>query len=195
MKLKTTLRLYVSDFLLFLKSPAQRPDETASPISRGSRFWMAYVTKLCIAIVISLPLIYLADKLLLRLHLKDGFAGLDNLFVAIILMVIIAPVLEDMLFRYPLRFIKPRFLKLAVYISSVLFGLLHMTNYENNQWLFYVLTPIIVSSQSLGGFVLAYLRLREGLLWSMFALEFSTVGHPISTDSILLLLRKEFRIE
>lgn len=279
MNLKTTLRLYLYDFFLFLKNPTQRPAETRSLISRATRFWMAYFTELCIAVVISIPLIYLADKFLLRLHLNDGFTSMDNLFVAIIFMVLLAPVLEELLFRYPLRFIRPRFLKLAVYISSVLFGLVHLGNYENNQWLFYVLAPIIVSSQSLGGFVLAYLRLREGLLWSMFAhalfnatvilfsvifdqglvrlneqnerysltvkeysfkqgkqvreiyrsgeridsivwkqaslqalvdslsdkslkadqtlvdVEFNTVGHPIATDSVLVLLRKEFRIE
>ncbi len=51
-------------------------------------------------------------------------------------------------------------------------------NYENGQPLFYALLPIIVSSQTLGGLVLAYLRLHEGLLWSMFAhgLFNATVG-------------------
>jgi len=56
------------------------------------------VTELCIAIVISIPLIYLADKFLLQLHPKEGFAGFDNLFVAIVLIVLIVPVLEELLF-------------------------------------------------------------------------------------------------
>lgn len=163
------LHIYLHDFLLFLKSPAQEPGEMGSLLSTGARFWMAYVTEVIIALIISLPLIYLIDHFLLRLQLVAEFADMDNLFVAIVLIVILAPVLEELLFRYPLKFIKPRFLKLAVYSSSLLFGLIHISNYENNQWLFYVLIPVIVSSQSLGGFVLAYLRLREGFLWSMMA--------------------------
>ena len=163
------LRLFIDDVLLFLRNPSHRTGAAGAMISTATRFWMAYLTKLCIAITISLPLIYLTDKFVLRLQMNESFSGFDNLFVFIILMVIMAPVLEELVFRFPLRFIKPKFLKLTVYVSSILFGLVHLGNYENQQWLFYVLSPIIVSSQSLGGLVLAYLRLREGILWSMFA--------------------------
>lgn len=174
------IRLFVNDFLLFLKKPAQKPDEASPSISSSTRFWLAFLADFSITIFISSPLIYLVDKFLLRLRIEESVFTVDNLFVLIIMLIIIAPVLEELFFRYPLRFIKPRYLKLAVYISSITFGLIHSTNYENTQPLFYILLPVILSSQSLGGFILAYLRLREGLLWSMFA-------HALHNATILIL--------
>ncbi|WP_257670871.1 CPBP family intramembrane glutamic endopeptidase [Parapedobacter tibetensis] len=56
-----------------------------------------------------------------------------------------------------------------MYVSSVVFGLYHLSNYANQEVLFYALSPIIVGSQLLGGFLLAYLRLKHGLRWSILA--------------------------
>lgn len=168
MNLKT-IRLYAQDFLLFLKNPGQQALAGEPPLSRSARFWLALLTKLCIAIAISVPLVYLVDRFVLRLRFSESMEAVDSLFLFIIFGVIIAPVLEELVFRYPLKFVKPKYLKFAVYLSSIAFGLVHSINYENSQPLFYALLPIIISSQALGGFVLAYLRLREGLLWSMFS--------------------------
>lgn len=177
MNLKT-IRLYTNDLLAFLKNPGQESTGTVSPLSRSARFWLTLLADLCVVLGISAPVIYLVDRFLLRLRFSSSMEVSQDFFLFIVLAVIIAPVLEELVFRYPLKFVKPKYVKIGVYFSSIAFGLIHSINYENSQPLFYALLPIIVSPQALGGLFLAYLRLREGLLWSMFAhaLFNATVG-------------------
>ena len=41
-----------------------------------------------------------------------------------------------------------------VYILSIAFGIFHVSNFDNSGTLFYVLAPILILSQLIGGFVL-----------------------------------------
>lgn len=178
--IRTTIHIFLHDLLLFLKQPSQELEAAKHQLSSGTRFWLVFLTELLVAFIITTPLVLLIDNYVVRLRLTDVALGSHNLFVLIILVVIFAPVLEELLFRYPLKFFKPRYLKAAVYTSSIIFGFIHATNYENNQTLFYLLLPLIISSQSAGGFMLAYLRMREGFLWSLFS-------HGLFNATVLLL--------
>lgn len=180
--MRITLLLFIKDLLLFLRKPGEIPEDERTGVTDGTRFWLVIFVKFAVAVFISLPLIYLVDMFLLPLRHSDASVSLDNhnLFVLFIIVVLFAPVTEEMVFRYPLKFFRRRYLKSAVFISSITFGLVHSLNYENDTILFYALLPIIVSSQSAGGFLLAYLRLRQGLLWSMFA-------HGLYNGILLLL--------
>lgn len=168
MSLKT-IRIFTDDLVAFLKHPGRETTMAATSLSRCSRFWLALLVSFCITVGISAPLIHLVDRFLVRLRFSSSMDVTQDFFLLIVLGVMVAPLLEELVFRYPLKLVKPRYLKLAVYFSSIVFGLVHAINYENSEPLFYALLPIIVSSQALGGLILAYLRLRDGVLWSMFA--------------------------
>jgi membrane protease YdiL (CAAX protease family) len=81
--------------------------------------------------------------------------------------VIVAPVLEESFFRAPLGFFKKsRYFKTALYISVILFGLIHISNFENMEG-YYWLTPILVAPQLFAGFFLGFTRVKLGLGWAM----------------------------
>jgi len=132
-----------------------------------------------------IPIIYLIDEYVLHLRPIPEISKPMTLGLMVLIVAGIAPVAEELIFRYPLKFARNRMLKLAVYISSVAFGLFHLVNYTNREVLFFAFSPIIVGSQLLGGFLLAYLRLKHGLPWSILAhAAFNTL---ITIPSVLLL--------
>src|SRR5690606_8352805 len=138
------------------------------PQYRPFRTWLTVlIADIAITLVVIIPLILLIDEHVLHLRTGPEITRPMTLWLMVPLVVGVAPVMEELFLRYPLKFARNRVLKVAVYISSVVFGLYHLFNYTNQEVLFYMLAPIIVGSQLLGGFLLAYLRLKYGLRWSI----------------------------
>ncbi|MFI8605767.1 CPBP family intramembrane glutamic endopeptidase [Cellulophaga baltica] len=83
------------------------------------------------------------------------------------LAVILAPVLEELIFRGTLTFFKnPKYFSYAYYGSVFLFGAVHLTNFEtyaDHLWL----APILVLPQTAAGIFLGFARVKLGLVWSM----------------------------
>ncbi|MCY0978882.1 CPBP family intramembrane metalloprotease [Chryseobacterium wangxinyae] len=93
-------------------------------------------------------------------------------FHAIIFWIILTvPFLEEFVFRLVLRYNSvfagkinrqkwDQYFPYLVYITSISFGLVHVSNYYNDSAIFYALLPLILLSQLSGGFVLSYIRVR-----------------------------------
>lgn len=118
-----------------------------------------------------IPLDYILDFFI---HKRSKLDYYDTLLIRFVSAIIFAPILEELLFRSWLKkrnFISQniwdKIFPYLVYGSSVVFGLIHLVNYENNDWAFYFLSPLVVMSQMTGGFILAFLRTRFSLRWSM----------------------------
>lgn len=59
-------------------------------------------------------------------------------------------------------------LKWVIFISAVLFGLVHMANYsEFDYGKYFYLIPILIGSQVVGGLLLGYVRLNYGMKWAI----------------------------
>lgn len=85
----------------------------------------------------------------------------------IFLTVIMAPVLEELIFRGPLTWFRDKsYFNYVVYLSILLFGALHLFNFEHSEYL-YILSPILVAPQMVLGVFLGYVRIRLGLLWAI----------------------------
>jgi len=81
--------------------------------------------------------------------------------------VLLAPVLEEFIFRAPLGLFKnSKNFKYAFYISVLLFGLIHIGNYDNIEG-YYWLIPVLVAPQISAGIFLGFTRTKLGLLWSV----------------------------
>ena len=110
--------------------------------------------------------------------------------------VIMAPLLEEVMFRLILRFrsnflilwsihigvalqlgqkrsllktarkVWDKFYGLVFYLMTMAFGLMHIMNFEPSLNI-YLLAPILVAPQILIGINLGYLRVRFGLIWSI----------------------------
>ena len=81
--------------------------------------------------------------------------------------IIIAPIIEEYFFRFPLRRIKNRNVLLFAYISSsILFGLIHIILYNwDMTHIRYIF--IITSPQMFTGFVLGFIRLKYGFWYGV----------------------------
>lgn len=90
-----------------------------------------------------------------------------SLFIIFILAVILAPLLEELLFRAPLVLFKNSpFFKIIFYTSALLFGAVHLTNFETFADYFW-LAPVLVAPQTVAGFFLGFIRVKLGLFWSV----------------------------
>ena len=116
----------------------------------------------------------------------------------LLLGVLIVPFIEELIFRLPLRYKRNYFLRSVVFIWSgisgknitevssqanqkwnriypfifyfvaMIFGLVHATNYVGGGLTFWVLIPILVAPQFIGGLLIGFLRLRHGFFWGFF---------------------------
>jgi len=120
-----------------------------------------------------------------------------SIFILIFVLVILIPFLEELIFRLYLRykynylahffifmtsiagvkfhkktearvnhFWVKRY-KIVFYFSAVLFGLVHLSNYEYSI-LVILFSPLIVAPQFVVGLFCGYLRVRHGLVWGYF---------------------------
>lgn len=115
----------------------------------------------------------------------------------LILTVILVPFLEELIFRslitfrrcYPLHLLISfavlisrkskeqvweewearwnRNFKLVIYTSAILFGLVHLSNFEVTTEIL-LAAPILIAPQIVLGFFLAFLRIRYGFIWCFF---------------------------
>ncbi len=108
-----------------------------------------------------------------------------------LLVVIFAPLLEELIFRAPLSLFKTsNYFPFTFYLSVVAFGFVHLFNFEAYDQYFW-LTPILVLPQLISGVFLAFIRVRMGLLYSI-VLHAAFNGIVISPFLLLVSLKQSF---
>lgn len=106
-------------------------------------------------------------------HIDLGKHASEKIFdmstgVIFLLVAIVTPVVEEFFFRGPLIFFKNSSnFKYAYYVSILAFGLVHISNFEFSTTVL-ILTPLLIAPQLFLGVFLGYIRVRLGLLWSIF---------------------------
>lgn len=134
------------------------------------------VLEIIFSLLIIFPSQYLAEQFII-VEETEIFKNL-TVFETIVLVVIMAPLAEEIIFRYSLRYNKlfskfvtketwHKIFPFIVYIFSILFGFIHLSNYTNDSWKFYAFSPLIIASQLTGGLLLSYIRVRLNILYSM----------------------------
>lgn len=88
--------------------------------------------------------------------------------IIILLAVIVAPVVEELIFRGPLtlfcRYRKA--FKWIFYVFAIVFGYIHITNYHMTTNVL-LISPILVAPQILLGLFLGMIRVQYGLIYSI----------------------------
>ncbi len=83
------------------------------------------------------------------------------------LVVIFAPVIEELIFRAPLALFRTsRHFRFALYFSVFAFGFIHLFNFEE-YYKYFWMAPLLVLPQLIAGVFLAFIRVRMGLVYSM----------------------------
>ena len=173
------------DFVSFLKHP--KDVQTKESFKRKLQtIFILLGFEMCVFYFVLIPLDYLIEHFVSTKSKLDYKH--DTLLISIISSIILAPVLEEIGFRLILRRIFPikyifsqklwdKIFPFLVYASSVIFGFVHLDNYTNDGFWFYVFSPIIIASQLIGGFIITFIRVKYNFfygilyhaLWNMLA--------------------------
>ena len=163
------------DFVSFLKYP--KDVQTKESFKRKLQtIFILLVGKMCVFCFVLMPLNDLVEHFVStdsKLDYKH-----DSLLISITPSIILAPVLEEIGFRlilrrnFPIKYIFSQKLwdkifPFLVYVSSVIFGFGHLTNYTNDGFWFYVFSPIIISYQLIGGLVTAFIRVKYNFFYGI----------------------------
>jgi hypothetical protein len=100
-------------------------------------------------------------------HALEGLMEAYSPGFIMLAAVLLAPVMEEFLFRWPMRFFKgsPHF-KIIFYAITLLFGFYHLLNYEITPTVLFF-SPLLVAPQVVIGAILGFMRVRFGLLWAI----------------------------
>lgn len=161
------MKQIVADFISFIRKPKDIPYSGNEKSYKWNVFFTLFALELLL-LVVYYPCVILLDKYVpLEQSLDATFSAIGTFF----LMVLLIPFIEEVFFRLGLRrkyVLKSifseqewqRWFPFFVYSSTIVFGLVHITNYANTQWIFFALAPFIILTQLVGGFIMAYLRVR-----------------------------------
>ena len=162
-------------FVSFLKHP--KDVQTKESFKRKLQtIFILLGFEICLIYFVLAPLYYLMEPLVSvkeELDYKE-----DTLLMSAISSIILAPVLEEIGFRlilrrnFPIKYIFSqklwdRIFPFLVYASSVIFGFVHLTNYTNDGFWFYVFSPIIIASQLIGGFIITFIRVKYNFFYGI----------------------------
>lgn len=188
-----------TDFLAFLKHPSEQPDPIQKRQQKAKRLFSLLIIDMA-AMIILMPIMYGVEKLGLIDSEKHEITKLMNQYpisIIILLVVVIIPFIEELIFRLYLRF-KYNYIaqsillvssvtgaqnkskleiflknfwsknfKAIFYLSAILFGYVHLFNYEYSTTIL-LLSPILIAPQVIIGLFLGYLRMKYNLVLGYF---------------------------
>lgn len=159
----------LEELLLFAKNPVYEQDIT-NPFANKLK---TFIKLLIIALCTSIVLLLIASVVENLLQLEMGKHAMDDLFdnysplLILFLAVVVAPFFEELLFRGPLLFFKnSNSFKIVFYAFTTAFGFMHISNFEMSTQVL-LFSPLLVAPQIGVGFILGFIRVKFGLVWSM----------------------------
>lgn len=159
----------LEELLLFAKNPVYEQDIT-NPFTNKLK---TFIKLLIIALCTSIVLLLIASVVENLLQLEMGKHAMDDLFdnysplLIFFLAVVVAPFFEELLFRGPLVFFKnSNSFKIVFYAFTTAFGFMHISNFEMSTQVL-LFSPLLVAPQIGVGFILGFIRVKFGLVWSM----------------------------
>lgn len=170
------MKQIITDFFSFIKKPK---DVQYSGNDQAYK-WKVFFTLIGFNLLFSI--IYMGVfSLLEKIYpLEHKLDDLDySPILTILLIAIIVPFIEEVFFRLILRrkgILKSlftvekwnKYFFVLVYISTVSFALIHITNYKFDSYFFLLLAPFLTLSQFVSGFIMTFLRVRFNF-WMGFA--------------------------
>jgi len=168
------IKTILTDLLKFVK----KPDDTQTQLSVKSKF-LYVLLLLAFEFILSYLFIFpVLDKIDETLNLRSADDEYYTLLKSFLLFVIVGPFVEELIFRYFLRYkgLKTKVISITlwskifpylVYALAISFGFTHITNYTNSSNLFFALSPLILLSQLSGGLIITFIRVRLNFIWGV----------------------------
>ncbi|EAQ41743.1 CPBP family intramembrane glutamic endopeptidase [Polaribacter sp. MED152] len=159
----------LKELFIYFKNPILEEDQNIDFSYRIKKFISLLLICLATGFLIS-PLFILIESLGfvdMQNHAMEDLMKKLSKPIIFLFAAIIAPVFEELIFRAPLTaFKKKNQFRIAFYVFTILFGLVHITNFDITTNVL-LLSPILVLPQLLVGGYFGFIRIRFGLVWSM----------------------------
>ncbi|QNM86655.1 CPBP family intramembrane metalloprotease [Polaribacter pectinis] len=157
------------NIIKYLKNPILEQDSNTNLNYRFKIFLKILVISLVTGIVIS-PIYALIEHFGLismdNHKVEKMFEGMSKLQI-LLAGAILVPTIEELIFRGPITaFKKPKAFKIAFYFFALIFGFVHISNFDFTPAVI-LLSPLLVLPQILLGGYFGYIRVRFGLQWSI----------------------------
>ena len=157
------------EVLDFFKKPVIAKDQNTNWNYRLNVFFKLLLLGLATGFVISpmLSLLEALEIINLENHAAEQMMKDFSKTQIFLFGVVLAPFFEELIFRGPLTAFKnPKHFGIAFYVFTILFGLVHITNFEITRNII-LLSPLLVLPQIILGGYLGFIRIRFGLPWSI----------------------------
>src|SRR5690606_22375242 len=170
------MKKIITDFFSFIRKPKDFQYSGNDKTYKWRVFFTLFIfniffSLLCIGLSLIVDKIYPLEHKLEDLNYSP--------IVTILMIALFVPFIEEVFFRLILRrkgilkniFTLEKWNKyffVLVYISTISFALIHITNYKFDSYFFLLLAPILTLSQFVSGFIMTYLRVRFNF-WIGFA--------------------------
>ncbi len=157
------------ELAIYLKRPTLEKDPNKELKYRFVKFVHLLLLSIVTGVVL-VPLFYFLDTMKIVNMQEHAMEDLFENFskpIIFVLVVVIAPIVEEVFFRAPLTAFKntTRF-SYVFYAFAIVFGSVHITNFEISTSVL-LLAPLLVAPQIILGCYLGFIRVRFGLLWSI----------------------------
>lgn len=159
----------IKEIIQFIKSPKSKWEEELSSGEKLSIFFKLLFWSIFISIALTpisavleeLEIIDLSDH-----AVNDLFENMSPLIV-LFAAAIIAPLLEELIFRAPLLGLRnSKHFKIWVYVFVAAFGFVHITNFNMTSTIL-LLSPLLVLPQINLGIFASYICVRFGYFWAV----------------------------
>jgi membrane protease YdiL (CAAX protease family) len=153
----------------FIKNPVYKEDENPDFRYRLNIVFSLVVIALIMSIILGAIIGGLESAFTLDFgqHAIEGALEKYPPWFLALAAVVLAPLLEELIFRGPMAFFKHKpYFKYVFYGLTLIFGFYHITNFEISTTIL-LLSPILVAPQISVGTLLGFIRVRFGLWWSI----------------------------
>tara|TARA_B110000971_G_C20007842_1_gene500084 strand:+ start:1109 stop:1663 length:555 start_codon:yes stop_codon:yes gene_type:complete len=163
------MRQTFRELIAYLKNPNLKEDKSTNLKYKFSVFFKLLAICILTSFIIG-PIFVIVEEMGwidLNKHAMEELVKKLSKLQLTFFAVILAPVFEELIFRAPLKLYKnPKSFKIAFYTLTLLFGFVHLSNFEITANVV-LLSPLLVLPQILLGGYLGFIRIKLGLLWSI----------------------------
>ena len=173
------------NLISFLRRPEETPLQNPT-IADKLKLWTTALLLRIFAGAIFMTMPILINEVVVSLDYGEDYLSNDHFLFNVLMIAILVPIVEEFIFRFPLKYKRNYLFRLIdtgtnrkaekiwykhfplfFYAFATVFGLIHSSNYNNTSLLFYLLIPIIISSQIFGGVMYGYVRIKLGFWWGV----------------------------
>ncbi|WP_373747956.1 CPBP family intramembrane glutamic endopeptidase [Kaistella sp.] len=165
------MKTYFIELFNFYKNPKDLRIKNYTLIKNIKYILYTFLADLSLTLIF-FPFLYLLSKNNLIPEDFERINYTDNtLLKSLMVIAVFVPLLEEIIFRFPIRdnklyryFISAKvwdfLFKILVYIIPLLFGFVHLSNFGDLTLPLILMSPVLIGSQIIGGYLYTFLRVK-----------------------------------